>query len=167
MRRLWVILGVAVAAGVGGLAISAHDPAPSVRQVAPSPGADKAYTIVMPTRALTPGRADTVSLAVICGTTTKSRRNVTEATKVKVFKEYGITSRAGYEVDHLIPLAIGGSNDIANLWPQPATPVPGFHQKDVLEVKLHALVCSGELEADKAQRQVAIDWSAAYFRYVN
>jgi len=120
----------------------------------------------MPTKALTPGKADTASLAVICGTTTKSRRNVTEATKAKVFKEYGIKTRVGYEVDHLIPLAIGGSNDITNLWPQPATPVPGFHQKDLLEVKLHALVCSGKLDAKKAQTQVASDWSAAYFRYV-
>jgi hypothetical protein len=120
----------------------------------------------MPTRVLTPGKADTVSLAVICGTTTKSRRDVTEATKTKVFKEYGIKTRVGYEVDHLIPLAIGGSNAIANLWPQPATPVPGFHQKDLLEVKLHALVCSGKLDAKKAQTQVASDWSAAYFRYV-
>ncbi len=69
-------------------------------------------------------------------------------------------------MDHLIPLAIGGSNDILNLWPEPATPVPGFHQKDVLEVKLHALVCSGKLDVRKAQSQVATDWPAAYHQYV-
>jgi hypothetical protein len=120
----------------------------------------------MPNRALTPGKADTVSLAIICGTTTKSRRHVTEATKAKVFAEYHITTRTGYEVDHLIPLAIGGSNDILNLWPEPAVPVPGFREKDVLEVRLHALVCSGKLDVAKAQAQVATDWPDAYFQYV-
>jgi hypothetical protein len=165
MKLALRILGLAVAVGLAGCSAGGvNGPVPG--DPAPSLGVGKAYTILMPTRALTPGKADTVSLAVICGTTTQSRRNVTEATKAKVFKEYGITTRVGYEVDHLIPLAIGGSNDITNLWPQPATPVPGFHQKDLLEVKLHTLVCSGKLDAKKAQGQVATDWSAAYFRYV-
>ena len=123
-------------------------------------------TVAMPDRVMTPGQADTTSLVIICGTSTATRRNVSESTKAAVYKEYGVTTRAGYEVDHLIPLALGGSNDIQNLWPQPATPVPGFHQKDVLEVRLHALVCSGQLDVTKAQNEIAIDWQATYRRYV-
>jgi hypothetical protein len=157
MCRL-AILGIWALAGCG----VASPVAPSSPTLSPS----KAYTIVMPTKALTPGKADTTSLAIICHTSTDTRRNVTEATKVKVFAEYHVTTRANYEVDHLIPLAIGGSNSILNLWPEPATPVPGFHQKDVLEVKLHDLVCSGKLDVVKAQNQIATDWSAAYFQYV-
>ncbi|HVI91157.1 MAG TPA: hypothetical protein VM659_22855 [Dongiaceae bacterium] len=50
----------------------------------------------------------------------KTVRNVPTAEKNTVYREYGITNhRTGeYEVDHLISLELGGSNDIANLWPQ-------------------------------------------------
>ena len=65
------------------------------------------------------------------------------------------------EIDHLIPLTVGGSNDLANLWPQPYG-VPGAHQKDVLENKLHAQVCSGKMTLAEAQHQIATNWFALY-----
>ena len=66
--------------------------------------------------------------------------------------EYGITSHAPgqYEVDHLVSLELGGSNDIANLWPELASPKPGFHEKDKVENYLHAQVCSALLAAGTA-----------------
>ena len=50
----------------------------------------------------------------------KSVRNVPDSEKNQVYAEYGITSHAPgqYEVDHLVSLELGGSNDIANLWPE-------------------------------------------------
>ena len=58
---------------------------------------------------------------------TKLVRHVTEATKREVYAEYGITSHSSgqYEVDHLVPLELGGSNSIANLFPEAATRGPG------------------------------------------
>ena len=44
-------------------------------------------------------------------------RHVTEEMRDKVYAEYGRTRGPGCcEVDHLIPLELGGSNDIKNLW---------------------------------------------------
>lgn len=64
----------------------------------------------------------------------KTVRSVNTATKQQVFDEYGITTHTPgeYEVDHLVSLELGGSNDIANLWPEAADPPPGFHEKDVV-----------------------------------
>jgi hypothetical protein len=116
----------------------------------------------LPDGACTPG-------AIIASATTgqictsgyaKSVRNVSTAEKNTVYTEYGITShRAGeYEVDHLISLELGGSNDIANLWPEPADPRPGFHEKDRVENELHARLCAGTITLADAQRQIAVNW---------
>jgi hypothetical protein len=91
-------------------------------------------------------------------------RNVSDSEKRAVYAEYGIyTHQTGqYEVDHLISLELGGSNDIANLWPEAANPKPGFHQKDGLENTLHAKVCAGTITLAEAQREIATNWLQAY-----
>lgn len=91
-------------------------------------------------------------------------RNVTEEEKNRVYAEYGIKkhSPGEYEVDHLISLELGGSNDIANLWPEPADPRPGFHEKDKVENYLHSRVCDGATTLKDAQYQIAHDWMAVY-----
>jgi len=93
-------------------------------------------------------------------------RNVTDATKNDVYAEYGVThhSAGQYEVDHLISLELGGSNDIANLWPEPADPRPGFHEKDKVENYMHEQVCSGAISLQQAQFEIATDWMAIYQR---
>lgn len=91
-------------------------------------------------------------------------RNVTTAEKDAVYAEYGIKSHTAgeYEVDHLISLELGGSNDIANLWPQPAEPRPGFHEKDKVENYLHEQVCAGTLSLSDAQYKISHDWLSVY-----
>lgn len=81
-----------------------------------------------------------------------------------MYAEYGIASHSPgeYEVDHLISLELGGSNAVANLWPEAALPRPGFHEKDALENRLHALVCAGRMTLAQAQRLIATNWLAAY-----
>ncbi len=91
-------------------------------------------------------------------------RNVPDSVKNQVFAEYGIASHTTgeYEVDHLISLELGGSNDIANLWPEPAEPRPGFHEKDKVENYLHQQVCNGAMSMADAQSIIANDWLSVY-----
>ncbi len=99
----------------------------------------------------------------------RSVRNVPQSEKNQVYAEYGITSHlpGQYEVDHLVSLELGGSNDIANLWPEAASPTPGFHQKDLVENYLHDQVCSGAVSLKKAQIEIATNWLAVYNQMPN
>ena len=76
-----------------------------------------------------------------------SVRNVPISEKDQVYANYNIISHFSgqYEIDHLISLQLGGSNDIANLWPEIADPRPGFHEKDTVENYLHSQVCDGNI----------------------
>jgi hypothetical protein len=120
----------------------------------------------LPDPECTPGAViPTVTVEQICASGySSSVRNVSTATKTKVYKEYGITTHptGSYEVDHLVSLELGGSNDIANLWPEAAEPAPGFHQKDVVENYLHDQVCKGKMPLADAQKQIAGNWLPIY-----
>ena len=62
------------------------------------------------------------------------------------------------ELDHLLPLELGGSNDATNLWPEyPPTPNP----KDKVEDALNAAVCEGRVSLTAAQDAIAADWLTA------
>ena len=89
-----------------------------------------------------------------------SVRNVPQSEKDKVYAEYGITKHTlgAYEVDHEIPLEIGGSNDIKNLWPEPYTGPYNAHEKDQVENYLHDQVCSGKVALKDAQTAIAANW---------
>ncbi len=95
---------------------------------------------------------------------TKTVRNVPLAVKNKVYEEYGIYSHTTgeYEVDHFISLELGGSNDISNLWPEPAQPKPGFHEKDLVENYLNSKVCQGVISLQEAQKEISTNWLEVY-----
>jgi hypothetical protein len=67
-----------------------------------------------------------------------------------------------YELDHLIPLELGGCPDCpTNLWMEPWSS-PGAHEKDAVENYLHREVCSDRLSLGEAQKLIAGDWFAVY-----
>lgn len=118
-----------------------------------------------PDSVCTPGAWMTHDLKVICSQSTAARRDVGEAEKRHVFAEYGIVyppPRGAYEVDHFIPLELGGSNAISNLWPEAAKPVPGFHEKDKVENYLHRQVCSGSTSLEEARKEITTNWLEVY-----
>jgi hypothetical protein len=128
-------------------------------------------TPIEPDPNLTPGDTFDVTREDLCVSGyTKKVRNVPAEMKLEVYEEYGITSHGfgDYEVDHLIPLELGGSNSIKNLWPESHRTLPWNAQvKDRLESKLHQLVCSGQLDLKTAQQAIASNWIEAYNFYVS
>ena len=96
-----------------------------------------------------------------------SVRDVPDSEKEAVYARYGIPHVPyQHEVDHLVSLELGGSNAITNLWPEPYAGRWGARTKDVLENRLHDLVCAGAVQLAYAQRIEAHNWGAAYRRYV-
>jgi hypothetical protein len=116
-------------------------------------------------RDLTPGMTLKVTAAEVCRPGYSATvRNVPRSWKQAVFERYGMDTVAHSccEVDHLISLELGGSNDILNLWPEPYLPQPGAREKDVAENYLHRQVCSGKMTLRDAQRAIVADWYAVY-----
>jgi hypothetical protein len=64
-------------------------------------------------------------LEIVCHQSTPERRHVSASLHRAAFAAYGFSypqPRGAFEVDHLIPLELGGDNTIENLWAQPASP---------------------------------------------
>jgi hypothetical protein len=123
-----------------------------------------------PNHALTPGNAfATATTAQICVSGYSATvRNVTDDTRKAVFTSYAIAyppPSGAYELDHLIPLELGGDNTAANLWPQVYHGAGSADVKDHLENHLHDLVCAGQLDLPTAQQAIAGDWMAAAAQY--
>jgi len=122
----------------------------------------------VPNPALTPGAILTTSARRACRSGyASSVRDVSESETEAVYARYGALHLPyQHEVDHLVSLELGGSNAITNLWPEPYAGRWGARTKDVLENRLHDLVCSGAIKLGYAQRIEAHHWVAAYRRYV-
>lgn len=179
--RSWVLFAVVAIITVALISVLSRPAAPKVSL---SPGASPAPTGQgqvlaartksagctvqgpLPDTACSPGAViASATKAEICTPGyAKSVRNVSTGEKDQVYAEYGVTHHqpGQFEVDHLVSLELGGSNDISNLWPEAANPTPGFHQKDQVENYLHGQVCSGSLPLAEAQAEIANNWLAVY-----
>lgn len=153
-------------------------PAATTVPVAPAPtSAAPAPSSAAPARAagqldrhLTPGHTfvDATRLRVCVSGYSSRVRNVSGSTRRDVFTAYGIAyppPSGAFELDHLIPLELGGDNSRPNLWPEPYHGNGSADVKDHLENHLHALVCSGQVALSTAQRAIAGDWVAAAAQY--
>ena len=152
---------------------------------------------VLPDQDKTPGAFDpaVTTAAQICGKTwqpgpkdsppipggtvtySQAGRQTSDALKNQVFVTYGMVNPrdggASYEVDHRLPLSLGGRDELQNLWPQSRT-APGFNAwiKDRLEDRLYNLVCHpkpGDPTVTLLQAQAVFlgDWTKGYDVYCN
>jgi hypothetical protein len=108
--------------------------------------------ISVPDPALTPGTLCTAASAGFDGIhhgAPHCRRRVTVSARRTALARYGVpwAQRGLYELDHYIPLCLGGSNDLANLFPQSWE---SAKRKDVLERRLCAAFAAGRLSQDEA-----------------
>jgi len=86
----------------------------------------------------------------------------TEHAKYRVaYPAYHVKSPQVSELDHLVPLELGGSNDITNLWPELGK-VP--NPKDKVENALNHAVCAGKISLAAAQNAIAANWITAESR---
>jgi hypothetical protein len=125
----------------------------------------------LPDPACTPGSIDPAVTqqnirSTICksGYTARVRppESQTEYAKYHVaYPAYHIKDSAVSELDHLVPLELGGSNDITNLWPEVGKqPNP----KDTVESVLNRAVCDRKVSLAAAQNAIASDWMTAEAR---
>jgi anti-sigma factor RsiW len=156
-RLGWVAIALAVMAPLTYLAISV-----SRRSAAPP------VAVTVPNPALTPGATVLLSDRQVCEQTSMKNKLVSVTLQRRVFAEYGIgTAEPGaYEVDYLITPALGGADDIRNLWPESRrATVWNAQVKDALEDHLRELVCDRQLDLATAQREIAGNWIEAYKKY--
>lgn len=100
--------------------------------------------------------------------TIRASQTETGRLKPKAMAAYGevLTTRPTTELDHLVPLELGGSNDARNLWPQPSD-LPGrayLNRKDGVEGSLRAAVCAGRTTLAAARNAIAANWTTAKAR---
>jgi len=132
------------------------------------------YAFELPNKDVTPGEIDrgrTKKVLCVPNYTTgkdddgRNVRHVTQKDKNTVFEEYNISEdqKSNYVIDHLVSLSNGGLNTLKNLWPQPKEQ---GKIKDVLENKLHKMVCKGQISLKTAQDALRNDWGTSYTKYV-
>jgi hypothetical protein len=122
---------------------------------------------LLPDMSCTPGAIDPAITQATIGSTicrsgyTDTVRPPESQTEAFKFNEaepaYGQHDVHG-ELDHLVPLELGGANDAANLWVE-AGSIP--NPKDRVENALNDAVCAGRMSLRAAQRKIARDWMAA------
>src|SRR5271157_2904996 len=115
----------------------------------------KAFEI-RPNKDLTGGSVRTVNPDEACGHAKEHRGPMFSARRDEVLARYRLPPGAhpDYEIDHLIPLCLGGSDDPSNLWPQPRRSIEGTwnaEAKDGLERPICDMVCEGQLDIATAQ----------------
>ena len=131
------------------------EPRPSVVFAAPNP-------------VLTPGAAVLENPNELCREPRPKNKEVDATLRRRVFEEYGVANAPAraYEVDYLITPALGGADDIHNLWPHSYSNTQwNAKVKDALEDRLRDLVCQGKLDLPIAQREIAANWIEAYKKY--
>jgi hypothetical protein len=126
---------------------------------------------IEPDPVVTPGEAQNISLAEVKkrGSRGAQLSNIQPSVKRAVFLAYGLNlDEKNYELDHVIPILLGGSNSAKNLWPHSRKgSFWTIDKKSRLEKRLCRLVCAGRLSLVSARQLMASDWPNAYRKYVD
>jgi hypothetical protein len=99
-----------------------------------------------------------------CGTYSQCHRNTPESLKKQVRAEYP-NCPSQQEIDHIIPLALGGQDALGNLWCQSGVGRWNYHDKDKLESYLVLQMKAGKITPKDAQTCVLTDWIRCFQKY--
>ncbi|MEZ2388023.1 hypothetical protein AB6813_00505 [bacterium RCC_150] len=163
--------------GSGQLA-SVHTPQTVVQDINPEPGhchmtaLDANGGRFLPDKNCTPGAVDpAVTQAnlsqTICRSgytkTVRPASSLTGPIKDKSLNAYAIQYAETTELDHLVPLELGGASSTSNLWVEPNAAGASHVQnpKDAVENQLNAAVCKHQVSLAAAQQAIASDWTTA------
>lgn len=108
--------------------------------------------------AVTQGTIDKTICAIGWTKTVRPPTSFSNRIKLKLIRELELPEEllTDFELDHKIPLALGGSpDDSRNLELQPWDEAV---QKDSVEVCLARAVCAGKIGLDEARRRIWRDW---------
>ena len=104
-----------------------------------------------------------------CTATVRPSKTYTNGVKTKLIRELGLppADAAKYELDHRIPLALGGHpRNPHNLALQRWDGEAGAKKKDQLERRLQVMACAGQEKLDTARAAVYFDWQGARRKYL-
>ncbi|MEO7016223.1 MAG: hypothetical protein ABI067_06740 [Leifsonia sp.] len=127
---------------------------------------------VLPDPACTPGAVDpAVTQANIQQTichrgytsTVRPAWGLTAPFKLISYSAYGSSHSATTELDHLVPLEVGGASSASNLWVEPNAQSAHTvdNPKDLVEGALNRAVCQGRVPLAAAQQAIATNWITA------
>jgi len=124
----------------------------------------------LPDKNLTGGSVRSGDRDAACGHAKENRGRMNAGRRDEILRRYGLPPgmHPDYEIDHLIPLCLGGSDDPSNLWAQPRRSIEetwNAEAKDRLERLMCNMVCDGQIDIGTAQEAFATDWIAAYHTY--
>jgi hypothetical protein len=120
----------------------------------------------LPDPSCTPGAYNSTVTPAVFGNkkfTTECVRNCITGIPKKetTYTAYNIKENASCELDHLVPLEMGGADSLDNIWPQCGQAPNGKAYKaikDQIESYLAIQVLSG-MDLDSARKGIASDWT--------
>jgi hypothetical protein len=127
---------------------------------------------IRPDDVLTPGVVASTDPADVCGvidglTYSKRHRHTPLELKQEVYAAYHVDREGrSFEIDHRVPLCLGGADVRENLWPQEGWQHPTFHDKDRLETAVCRVVCDDHsMTLEQGQAIFLGDWIAGFRQF--
>jgi hypothetical protein len=121
------------------------------------------HGFVRPDDKCTPGTFNDLTKAEVCKH--KDRPRVNSSARRKILRQYGYRhwgAKDG-ELDHRVPVFLGGRTEEDNLWPEEGK-IP--NTKDILENKIHTRVCTwNTMTVDQARKVFLGNWEDGYIKY--
>jgi hypothetical protein len=150
-------------AGVNSRATTPLGPSKTAGPCSTHPAAN-GYTL--PDPSCTPGAFNPTVPAAVYGSlkfTTKCIRDcLTDSDQKKtMYAAYHVSTNSSCELDHLVPLEMGGADSLDNIWPQCGKAPNGKNYKDIkdlVENYIAIQVLMG-MDIDTARKGIASDWT--------